>query len=123
MTTTSQPAPLAAPPPVGRVPSRGAQAGPPPVGRVPSRGAQAGPPPPRPDLDSHREKDRSDHTRHLLGAIRNMERDFGPDTFAPIYMEDISFLAISLRRSQAAHEECRRSRLSILQAFLHIPPA
>ena len=107
MTTTSQPAPLAAPSPVGR---------------VPSRGVQKDPPPPRAALNSRTGKRRADRMRRLLARVKNMERDFGPTLLAPIFMEDLSFLVLSLRCAQAAHEECRKSRHSILQAFARVTP-
>jgi len=130
MTTTPQPAPVgrvpsrgaqAGPPPVGCVPSRGVQAGPSPVGRVPSRGVQEDPPP-RAALNSRTGKRRADRMRRLLARVKNMERDFGPTLLAPIFMEDLSFLVLSLRCAQAAHEECRKSRHSILQAFARVTP-
>jgi len=58
-------------------------------------------------------------SRDLITAVRALELDYDPEQMCPISMGDVSYLASALACSDAMLDECRKSRLAILQGFAH----
>jgi len=56
-------------------------------------------------------------TRDLITRIRALEMDYNPDDTVSIPMRELSYLASAVARSEAMLDECRKSRLQILQGF------
>ena len=56
-------------------------------------------------------------TRDLINRIRALEMDYHPDETVSIPMRELSYLASAIACSDAMLDECRKSRLQILQGF------
>jgi len=61
-------------------------------------------------------------TRDLIQRIRALELDYDPQDVVSVPMQELSYLASAVACSDAMLDECRKSRLMILQSFATAAP-
>ena len=84
--------------------------------------ARGEPPPRRKPYISPNARRLIKRTRDLIQRIRALELDYAPDDVVSVPMKELSYLASAVACSDAMLDECRKSRLQILQSWATAAP-